>query len=44
MEGYKNQLAGKYERKFLFSNISNIKSIIYIRKFTTINVLGYIFY
>ena len=32
MGGYKNQLTGKYERKFSVSNISHIKLIIYIRK------------
>ena len=36
MGGYKNQLTGKYERKFSVSNISHIKFIIYIRKFTTV--------
>ena len=36
--------AGKYERKFSVSNISDIKFIIYIRKFTTGNILGYISY
>ena len=44
MGGYKNQLTGKYERKFSVSNISHIKFIIYIRKFTTGNILGYISY
>ena len=43
MGGYKNQLTGKYERKSSVSNISHIKLIIYIRKFTTVNILGYIF-
>ena len=28
---YKNQLTGKYERKFSISNISHIKFIIYIK-------------
>ena len=39
---YKNQLTGKYERKFSVSNISHIKFIIYIGEFTTVNILGYI--
>ena len=43
-EATKNQLTGKYERKFSVSNISHIKFIIYIRKFTTVNILGYISY
>ena len=44
MGGYKNQLTGKYERKFSVSNISHIKLIIYFGKFTTVNILGYISY
>ena len=36
MGGYNNQLTGKYERKFSISNISHIKFVIYIRKFTTV--------
>ena len=44
MGGYKNQLTAKYERKFSVSNISHVKFIIYIRKFTTVNILGYISY
>ena len=43
-ERLQNQLTGKYERKFSVSNISHIKFIIYIRKFTTVNILGYISY
>ena len=39
MGGYKNQLTEKYERKFSASNISHIKFIIYIRKFTTVKIL-----
>ena len=31
MTGYKNQLLGKYERKFSVSKISHIKFIIYIK-------------
>ena len=41
MGGYKNQLT---ERKFSVSNISHIKFIIYVRKFTAVNILGYISY
>ena len=44
MGDYKNQLTGKYERKFSVSDISYIKFIIYIRKFTTVNNLGHISY
>ena len=44
MGGYKNQLTGKYEIKFPVSNISHIKLVIYIKKFTTVNILGYIYY
>ena len=44
MGDYKNQLTGKHERKFSVPNISHIKFIIYIRKFTTVNILGYISY
>ena len=44
MAGYKSQLTGKYERKFSVSNISHIKFIIYIRKFTIVNILDYISY
>ena len=44
MRGYKNQLAGKYERKFSASNIPHIKFIIYIRKFTTVKILSHISY
>ena len=43
MGGYRDQLTGKYE-KFSVSNIFHIKFIIYIRKFTTVNILGYISY
>ena len=42
MGGYKNQLTGEYDRKFSVSNICHIKLIIYFRKFTTVNILGYI--
>ena len=34
----------KYYRKFLVSNISHIELIIYIKKFTTVNILGQISY
>ena len=44
MGDYKSQLTGKYERKFSVSNISHVKLIIYIRKSTTVNILGYISY
>ena len=44
MAGYKNQLTGKYERKFSVSNIPDIKFIIHIRKFTIVDILGYISY
>ena len=44
MGGYKNQLTRKYKRKFLVSNSSHIKFFIYIRKFTTVNILGHISY
>ena len=40
----KNQLTGKYERKFSVSNISQIKFVIYIRKFTIVNILGHVSY
>ena len=40
MEGYKNQLSGKYERKFSVSNISHIKFIIYIRNLPLIAFLA----
>ena len=43
-EATKNQLTAKYERKFSVFNISHNKFIIYIRKFTTVNNLGYISY
>ena len=38
---YKNQLTGKYERKFSVFNISHIKFIIYLGNFTTVNILGH---
>ena len=44
MRGCNYQSTGKYERKCLVSNISHIKFITYIRKFTTVNILGYISY
>ena len=43
-QGHKDQLIRKYDRKFLVSNISHIEFIIYIKKFTIVNILGYIFY
>ena len=44
MGDYENQLTGKYERKCSVSNISHIKFIIYIKKYTTVNILGNISY
>ena len=38
MPGCKDQLIRKYYRKFLVSNISQIELIIYIKKFTTVNI------
>ena len=40
----KINLTGKYERKLSVANISHIKFIICIRKFTTVNIVGYISY
>ena len=40
MPGHKDQLIGKYYRKFLVSNISHTELTIYIKKFTTVNILG----
>ena len=42
--GRKDQLIRKYCRKLLVSNISHIKLIIYIKKSTIVNILGYISY
>ena len=36
----KDELIRKYYRKFLVSSISHIELIIYIKKFTIINILG----
>ena len=41
MSGCKDQLIRKYYRKFLVSNISHIELIIYIKKFTIVNILGW---
>ena len=38
MPGHKDQLIRKYYRKFLVSNISHIELIIYIKKFTIVNI------
>ena len=40
MAGCKNQFIMKYLSKLLVSNICHIKFIIYIRKFTIVNILG----
>ena len=39
MAGCKNQLIMKYHSKLLVSNICDIEFIIYIRKFTIVNML-----
>ena len=39
MAGCKNQLIMKYYRKSLVSNSCHIKFIIFIRKFTIVNIL-----
>ena len=44
MPGHKDQLIRKYYRKFLVSIIFHIELIIYIKKFTIVNILGYISY
>ena len=44
MGGYKNQLTGKYEKKFKFLTFLTLKFIAYIRKFTAVNILGYVSY
>ena len=40
MPGCKDQLIRKYYRKALVSNIPHIELIIYIKKFTIVNILG----
>ena len=40
MAGWKNQLNMKCHSKLLFSNIFHIKIIIFIRKFTIVNIFG----
>ena len=40
MAGCKNQLNMKYNSKLLVSDICHIEFIIYIRKFTIVNILG----
>ena len=40
MAGWKNQLIMKYSRKILVSQICHIEFIIYISKFTIVNILG----
>ena len=44
MAGCKNQLIMKYHSKLLVSNICYIEFIMYITKFTTVNILGGILY
>ena len=44
MAGCKNQLNVKYYSKRLVSNICHIEIIICIRKFTSVNILGGIWY
>ena len=39
MAGCKNHLIMKYQSKFLASNSCHIEFMIYIRKFTTTNIL-----
>ena len=40
MAACKNQLIIKYYSKFLVSNICHVDFIMYINKFTTVNILG----
>ena len=44
MAGCKNQLIWKLYKKYLVSNIFHKEFIIYIRKFTNVNILGWISY